>query len=387
MIYFDNAATTFPKPEAVWKAMEDCAYHYCGNPGRSGHIFSIKTGKTVFEVRRKLAEILNAEDAMQIVFTCNATEALNLGLKGILREGDHVITTSMEHNSVLRPLKALESKGVESSIVKAGANGAVDPEKIREAIKNNTRLIVCTHASNVCGTIMPIKEIGELAARKGILFFVDASQTMGSIPVDLKEIRADLLAAPGHKGLLGPQGTGFLYLSSDLNGCLVPLRQGGTGTASKSMRQPSEVPEAYESGTLNALGIVGLGAGIEWIERLGGGSYFRGIKAIRSWERELTAYIDDELADMNKVIVYGVKEAEKKVGVTAFNISDLNCEEAASLLSKEYGIAVRAGYHCAGPAHRTIGTWDTGAIRISAGPFNTKKEANRLLQAVYRMTR
>lgn len=387
MIYFDNAATTFPKPAAVWTSMERCGRNYCGNPGRSGHLFSVKTGEAVFEARMQIAEMIGAENAMQILFTGNATEALNLGIKGILRKGDHVVTTSMEHNSVLRPLKALEKEGVETSIVKAEPDGSVRVEQIRDAIRKETRMIVCTHVSNVCGTILPVKKIGALAKERQILFFIDASQSAGCLPIDVKAMGADLLAAPGHKGLLGPQGTGFLYVSPDLNSCLNPLKQGGTGTASKSMKQPSEFPEAYESGTLNAVGIVGLHAGMQWIRSLGGGCDRKGIESIHAWEQSLTKMIDETLRSMNHIVVYGPQDSEKKTGVTAFNIIGRNCETVAAKLSDVYGIAVRAGYHCAGPAHRSIGTWSTGAIRISVGPFNSKKETEQLLRAIYELSK
>jgi len=378
MIYLDNAATSFPKPACMMTAMSECIQKYCGNPGRSGHMYSIRTAQGIYETRKELADLFGIKDSSRIIFTENATGAINLGIKGVLKKGDHVITTSMEHNSVLRPLKALEDDGVETTIISCNKDGIPDLETIKRSIKDNTKLIVCTHASNVTGTVMPVKEIGRLAGSKGILLMLDAAQSAGSRRIDVNKLGADLLAAPGHKGLLGPQGTGFLYVREGIE--LKPLKEGGTGTESKSRRQPADFPEGYESGTLNSPGIMGLKASIRWLKDTG-------IENIESHEEELIGILDEKLRNMNGITVYGPLKASEKSAITAFNIAGIGCEETAERLSKKYGIAVRAGYHCAGLAHKTIGTWDTGAVRIGVGPFNTKRDIYSAINAIYKITK
>lgn len=378
MIYLDNGATSFTKPSCMLAAMKECIREYCGNPGRSGHPFSIKTGQGIYETRKELAGLFNIEDSSQIIFTENATGAINQGIKGVLSYGDHVITTSMEHNSVLRPLKMLERAGVETTIVRCGDLGQLDPDEIKRKIKANTKLIVCTHASNVTGTIMPVSEIGKTARSKGILFMVDASQTAGSRRIDTEEMCIDLLAAPGHKGLLGPQGTGFLYVRKGIG--LRTLKEGGTGTESRSRLQPVQFPEGYESGTQNSPGIIGLGASVRWIKSTG-------VDNIQRHEEELISILDEKLRNMKRVIVYGPIDSKKRNGILAFNIDKAGCEEVAEKLSREYGIYTRAGFHCAGLAHKTIGTWETGAVRLSVGPFNTKKEMYAVVNAIYKLSK
>ncbi len=284
----------------------------------------------------------------------------------------------MEHNSVLRPLKMLESKGVEHTIVKCDRTGSINLRDIKAAIKENTCMIICTHASNVTGTIMPIREIGELAHRNNLLFMVDGAQSDGCIPINVVEMNIDLLALPGHKGLLGPMGTGFLYVRDGLE--LEPLLLGGTGTSSKDRIQPKEMPEGYEAGTVNAPGIVGLGCSVEML--LG-----NGIKSIHEHEEVLTRMLDESLRNMKNVTVYGVEDCAKKAGIVTFNIRGKSCEQVADELSEIYGIAGRAGFHCAGLAHKTIGTWETGALRLSVGPFNTKSQIKTAIEAVNRITR
>lgn len=372
MIYFDNAATTFPKPPEMWAAMVQCGKEYCGNPGRSGHAFSLKTGRGIFEARREIAELFGCRDSSGIVFTENATGALNTAIKGVLRSGDHVITTAMEHNSVLRPVKAMEKVGVENTILKCESDGTIDPERIKRSIKENTRLIVCTHASNVTGSIMPIAEIGAIAREKEILFLLDASQTAGCYPIDVNALQVDMLAAPGHKGLLGPQGTGVLYVRPGIK--LEHYKEGGTGTESKNLRQPTEFPEGYESGTPNSPGIIGLCAAIKWIR-------FVGVETIREHEERLLKLLDEGLQNIDGVEVYGPRDIRLRAGIASFNIKEKDCEEVADRLNQEYGVAVRAGFHCAALAHKTIGTGENGTVRASLGPFNTKKEVLQFLRA------
>ena len=372
MIYLDNAATSYPKPRGMVAAMEECILKYCGNPGRSGHSMSMKTGEEVYHARRKIASLFGIKQPERLVFTQNTTEALNMGLKGVLQSGDHVITTTMEHNSVLRPLKALEKRGVSQSVIRADREGFIKASEIEKAIRKDTKLIAITAASNVTGTRMPIEEIGELARRRGILFLVDGAQGAGSMAIDAEKMHIDMLAFPGHKGLLGPQGTGALYVSPEIR--LKHIMEGGTGTDSKSRFQPCEFPEGYEAGTINAPAIIGLGYSAEFVEKIGP-------EVIGKYEEELIGWLDERLDEMDFVKRYG-PDACRKTGISLINIRGVGAEEVTSVLSSKYGIAVRGGYHCAGLAHKTVGTWDEGAVRISAGPFNTRKDMEKLADAI-----
>ena len=372
MIYLDNAATSYPKPRRMVAAMEECILKYCGNPGRSGHSMSMKTGEEVYHARRKIASLFGIKQPERLVFTQNTTEALNMGLKGVLQSGDHVITTTMEHNSVLRPLKALEKRGVSQSVIRADREGFIKASEIEKAIRKDTKLIAITAASNVTGTRMPLEEIGELARRRGIMFLVDGAQGAGSMAIDVERMHIDMLAFPGHKGLLGPQGTGALYVSPEIR--LRHIMEGGTGTDSKSRFQPCEFPEGYEAGTINAPAIIGLGYSAEFVEKIGP-------EVIGKYEEELIGWLDERLDEMDFVKRYG-PDACRKTGISLINIRGVGAEEVTSVLSSKYGIAVRGGYHCAGLAHKTVGTWDEGAVRISAGPFNTRKDMEKLVDAI-----
>lgn len=372
MIYLDNAATSYPKPRGMVAAMEECILKYCGNPGRSGHSMSMKTGEEVYHARRRIASLFGIKQPERLVFTQNTTEALNMGLKGVLQSGDHVITTTMEHNSVLRPLKALEKRGVSQSVIRADREGFIKASEIEKAIRKDTKLIAITAASNVTGTRMPLEEIGELARRRGIMFLVDGAQGAGSMAIDVERMHIDMLAFPGHKGLLGPQGTGALYVSPEIR--LRHIMEGGTGTDSKSRFQPCEFPEGYEAGTINAPAIIGLGYSAEFVEKIGP-------EVIGKYEEELIGWLDERLDEMDFVKRYG-PDACRKTGISLINIRGVGAEEVTSVLSSKYGIAVRGGYHCAGLAHKTVGTWDEGAVRISAGPFNTRKDMEKLVDAI-----
>lgn len=377
MIYLDNAATSFPKPKECLLAMEDCFLHYCGNPGRSGHAMSMKTAAGVYEARKEAARLLGEEDPSRIIFTLNATDALNLAIKGSLKAGDHVVTTSMEHNSVLRPLKALEKQGVGTTVVYGDALGRIDAQSIESAIRPQTAMIICTHASNVTGTILPVEEIGRIAQAHGIRYLIDASQSAGAMEIDLSRCGCDLMAMPGHKGLLGPLGTGLLYVKQ---GCqLNPLREGGTGSLSKDLRQPEELPERYEAGTINAAAIIGLGASLKKIRSLG-------LQTIRNHEMRLIGHLEERLRNMKEVIVYGPESLTEKVGITAFHIVKKDCEEVGEELNR-LGIFVRAGFHCAALAHKTIGTGQRGCVRISVGPGNTLREMDAASEAIRRICR
>ena len=375
MIYLDNAATSFPKPAGMAEAMLEHMASWCGNPGRSGHMMSRKTSEAIDQTRRLLADFLGCNEPSRIIFTGNATSALNLAIHGVLNEGDHVVTTSMEHNSVLRPIVAA---GADYTIVPCACDGSLNPSKVAAAIRSNTRLIACTHASNVTGTIMPVDNIIEICRRHNrktirqneILLLVDASQTMGHIPVSVAGV--DLLAAPGHKGLLGPMGTGFLYVRPGLK--LRPLMQGGTGTYSKLLDPPLEFPESFEAGTVNAPGIIGLRHSLKYLRN-----------ACR--DDSVVSVLDQSLRNMKKVRVYGPEAPDKKVGIVTFNIDGWDSRDVASLLNDNYGIATRAGFHCAGLAHKTIGTWDTGAVRMSLGLFNNMRQVELAADAVYKISK
>ena len=375
MIYLDNSATSFPKPAGMAAEMGDCMERYCGNPGRSGHDMSMMTGERVYQARKETARLFHIRDASRLVFTKNTTESLNLALLGMLKEGDHVVTTSMEHNSVLRPLEHLRSKGVSHTIVSGSEEGFVSAEDIEAAVTEDTRLVAVTGASNVTGTIQPLDDIGRICAERQIPLLVDAAQLAGCADIDVEKLGISLLAFPGHKGLLGPLGTGGLYVDPSIQ--LTPLLCGGTGTESRSRVQPEEFPEGFEAGTVNAPGIIGLGYSVRVLQKVG-------VKAIEAYERELIRYFDEMIAGMDFVDLYG-PAPEEKTGISLFNIRGMECEEAAARLNRDYGIAVRSGYHCAGLAHKTIGTWNTGGVRLSVGPFNTRRELRAAAEAVWKI--
>ncbi|MBR5315598.1 MAG: aminotransferase class V-fold PLP-dependent enzyme [Firmicutes bacterium] len=377
MIYFDYGATSFPKPRGMLEQMEECMLYYCGNPGRSGHRMSMKMGEKIYEARKEIGTLLGIEDPSRLIFTKNTTEGLNLAMSGILKEGDHVVTTAMEHNSVLRPLKELEERGVTHTIVPADKQGNIASQLIKSAIQENTKMIVMTGASNVTGTIMPMEAIAEYGLSKGILTLLDGAQCIGNFPIHIGKLPFSMIAFPGHKGLLGPQGTGCLYVNPELQERMYPLIFGGTGTSSKSTRQPLDFPDGYEAGTLNGPGIIGLGYSVKYVSKIG-------VDVIHNFEKDLITHLDCALRNMDFVTVYGPK-SDKKVGITLFNIKGLSSEEVTERLNREYGIAVRGGYHCAGLAHKSIGTWDQGAVRLSVGPFNTLKEIQFAIKAIYRI--
>ena len=373
MIYLDNAATTFPKPEAVYNAMMDCMKNYCANPGRAGHKLAMKAAREIYDTRENIAKLFNIDNPMNIVFTNNATDSLNLAIKGVVNKGDHIITTSMEHNSVIRPIKALEKVGVENTIVQCDEQGFLNIDDLEKAIKHNTKLIVTTHASNVCGTLIDIKSISEIANKHNILYLIDASQTVGVYDIDLKDIKADMLAAPGHKGLLGPQGTGILYIREGLN--IDILKEGGTGSRSEDLFQPDLLPDKYESGTHNTPGIVGLNEGVKFI-------FKEGIDKIKEHEEELCKYMLERLEEVPNIKIYGPKDANKRASVISINIGNMDSGEITFLLDSEYDIATRSGIHCAPLAHKTLGTLEQGAVRFSIGYFNTKEEIDKAITAL-----
>lgn len=373
MIYLDNGATSYPKPPEVIETLMDVITNYCANPGRAGHFMAARTAQEIFKTRLSIARIFNIDKPGQIVFTKNCTEALNMALKGFLRPGDHVITSSMEHNSVIRPLHKLKKQDIDTSIVRCDRDGMISAEHIKNEIRPNTRLIVITAASNVTGTKMPLEEIGRIALRNGIAFMVDAAQGAGHTCIDVKKQHIDILAAPGHKGLLGPQGTGLLYIREGIS--LSSMVEGGTGSRSKDSEQPLTFPEGYEAGTVNSPGIIALGAAARVINKIG-------VDVIEEHERRLTEKLQRGLGDIPGVSLYGPDDTHKKTAVVAMNIKGVDCEELADILNDRYGIAVRAGFHCSGLAHETIGTSDTGCVRLCPGIYTSENDIEAVVAAV-----
>ncbi len=376
-IYFDNAATSSPKPPEVLERVGAALTEFNANPGRSGHSVALSAAREVLSTRERLASLMNAGEETNIAFAFNCTDALNLAIKGALRYGDHVITTQLEHNSVLRPINALAARGrISLSIVSPRADGFVDPEDIRASIRKNTRLIAVTHASNVTGAIQPVAAIGELARREGILYLIDGAQAIGAMPVNVRALSCDLYAFPGHKSLLGPMGTGGLYIRPGV--VLRTLREGGTGTDSESMLQPDERPERYESGTLNLPGIAGLGAGCAFVAKR--------VSAIMSHERELTGALYEGLSAIRGAEIYSPREEAARAGIVSFNLPGMTSSDVADRLGR-MGIAVRGGLHCAPGAHRFLGTLRRGAVRASVGYANTFEEVDAFLNAVNAIVR
>ena len=377
VVYLDNAATSFPKPEAMLEAMMRYQRKIGGSPGRSGHRLSIEAGRVVYETREVLARLFNVDDPLRIVFTRNATEALNIALIGLLRSGDHVITTGMEHNAVMRPLRFLASRGVDLSVVPTSDRGELDPDDIRAAFRTNTRAVVLTHASNVTGTIMPVQEIGLLTRERGdIVLCVDAAQTAGALPIDVAAMSVDLLAFTGHKSLYGPQGTGGLYIRKGLDEKIAPLMRGGTGSRSEFEEQPDFMPDKYECGTPNTIGLAGLAAGAAFILE-------QGVEVVREKEEALALRFLNHLHDLRgDVTVYGPLAAQKRIPLISFNLRNITPSDAALYFDEQWGVMCRPGLHCAPAAHRTIGTFPQGTVRFSFGFFNTEAHADLAAEAL-----
>lgn len=373
MIYLDNGATTFPKPKVVTDKIMECSLGYAGNPGRSGHKLAMKMDLEIYETREKICKLINGTEVLNVIFTFNATDSLNLAIKGVLEEGDHVITTSMEHNSVLRPLNKLRKDGkIELSIVYADDKGYIDPQKIFEALTPNTKMIVTTHMSNVFGTIVDIKAIGDFCKENNILYLVDASQSIGVLDIDVQEMNIDLLAFPGHKALFGPMGTGALYIKEGI--IVKPLKEGGTGSYSHSIDQPELYPDSLESGTPNGVGIIALGKGIDFINEVG-------LENIRNHEMSLKNHFIELLKDNEDVILYGTLD-DRQGAVVSLNVKDMDSSEISYILSDEFDIYTRPGFHCAPLAHKTMGTEELGAIRFSFGYYNTLEEIDKTVEAL-----
>jgi cysteine desulfurase family protein len=379
MIYFDNAATTWPKPAGVGEAM----LHYLGqigaNPGRAGHRLAVEAARSIHATREAVAELFHAPDPLRVVFGANATEALNLAMRGLLRPGDHVMTSSMEHNSVMRPLRALERRGVHLTVAGCSPEGYLDPSLVEAAIRPGTRMIVLNHASNVAGTLLPVAEVGQIARRHGVLLLVDAAQTAGAYPIDVQGDAIDLLAFTGHKSLFGPMGTGGLVIGERVDAVLLePLKRGGTGSRSEWEEQPGFLPDACESGTPNAVGLAGLLAGIRWVLE-------RGVEAIRAQEMALAQQLIDGLRAIGGVKVHGTLDAMRQTATVSFNIAGMEPSEVGLRLDDEHEILCRVGLHCSPSAHKTMGTFPAGSVRFGLAAMNTAEEVSTAVDAVRRL--
>ncbi len=384
MIYFDNAATSWPKPPEVAEAMFHFLNEVGANPGRSGHRLAVESGRIVYNTREAVAEVFNAPDPLRVVFGHNVTEALNLALRGLLRAGDHVITSSMEHNSVMRPLRALERQGVEVTVVQCSPEGFLDPADVEAAVQPNTVMIALNHASNVVGTLLPVAEVGRIARQHDLLLLVDAAQVGGAYPLDVQADAIDLLGFTGHKSLYGPTGTGGLIVGERVDVArMEPLKRGGTGSHSEHEEQPDFLPDMYESGTLNAVGLAGLEASVRWVLE-------RGVDAIRAHEVELARRLMSGLRDIPStgsgrrpgVTVYGGMDANRQAATVSFHVAGMEPSEVGLRLDEEYGIMCRVGLHCAPVAHKTIGTFPVGTVRFGLGALNTLEEVDAAVAAV-----
>lgn len=375
MIYLDNAATTWPKPPSVKRAIYEALTEFGANPGRSGYNFSISTSQQIYKCRETVASFFNAKGPECVAFTLNCTLALNMAIKGILKPGDHVIVSNLEHNAVIRPLHALASQRIAYDIAKVGFTGdqKATVESFERLIKNNTKLIVCTHASNVWGLVLPIEQIGQLAQKYGLFFVVDVAQSAGIIPIDIQKMNIDFLCGAGHKGLYGPMGTGFLISNNDLP--LATIVEGGTGSNSLNPAQPVNLPDRFESGTVNTSGILGLKAGIEYVRS-------KSLERILRQGIELMQYLYDELKEEKGIKLYTVRpDPNNFVPMLSFNIEGIDSSEVSRLLDRD-GIAVRAGLHCAPLAHKSAGTLPAGAVRVCPSTFSTKKDIESLLYSI-----
>ncbi len=381
MIYLDYAATSWPKPPQVMRAMGGFLEKIGGNPGRSGHRLSIAAGRVVYQAREAVAGLFSAPDPLKVIFTLNATHALNIALQGILRPGDRVVTTGMEHNAVMRPLRTLERLGVQVVVVACAADGTLDLSDLDEAVTPGTRLVTINHASNVVGTITPAAQAATIAHAAGAYLLLDAAQTAGSIPVEMESLGIDLLAFTGHKGLMGPPGTGGLVLGERVNPEeMASLTQGGTGSRSELEQQPEFLPDKYESGTANGVGIAGLGAGITWVME-------RGVEALREHEVALTKRLLEGLSNIPGITVYGPSAAEKRTAVVSFTAKDRTVSDIGQRLDEEFGVLCRVGLHCAPAAHRTLGTFPNGTVRLAPGPMTTLAEIDETIEAVAKAAR
>ncbi|MEY8433203.1 aminotransferase class V-fold PLP-dependent enzyme [Lachnospiraceae bacterium 48-42] len=372
MIYMDNAATTMHKPQAVIDAVI-AAMSSMGNAGRGANEASLSASRVIYDTRDKLCRFFGAENPRQIVFTNNSTESLNIALKGLLNPGDHVITTMLEHNSVLRPLYEMEKKGVNLTIIRSNEKGTFDLKDMEDAICPETKMVICTNGSNLTGNYIDIEKVGEMAHKHGLLFVVDASQTAGVFPIDVQRMQIDVLCFTGHKGLLGPQGIGGMYVREGL--AVRPLKCGGSGVQTYSKTHPAEMPTALEAGTLNGHGIAGLGAAVDYLNETG-------IDVVREKEQRLMRKFYEGVKEIPDVKVYGDFSTFDRCAIVALNIGDFDSSEVSDALLTEYGISTRPGGHCAPLMHEALGTVEQGAVRFSFSHYNTDEEVDAAIAAV-----
>ena len=373
-IYLDNAATSFPKPKEVATAVYDFMVNNGTSSGRGSYKKAMQSDYIVYECRKLIGKLFNFDNPKKVVFTSNVTDSLNIAMRGILKENDHVITSSLEHNAVWRCLKTLERDiNIKIDTVECSKDGISNSQDIKKYIKKDTALIVFTQASNVLGTIQPIREIGAIAREHNIPFLVDSAQSAGAMKIDVKEDNIDILAFTGHKSLLGPMGTGGLIINTDID--IKPLKAGGTGGDSAYKYQPDYYPNHLETGTSNVSGIAGLREAIKFLNK-------EGIENIHNKEKELTKYALEKLETVKDIEIYGPKDCEKMLSVISFNIKDKRPEDVGSILDQKYDIMLRAGLHCAPTAHSVIGTKERGTLRIGLGYFNEKEDIDKLVEAL-----
>src|SRR6056297_2075309 len=378
-IYLDNAATTRFKPESVIKEMTDFLRNLNCSPGRGGYECAIESGRHIMNARFTVNDFFNGPDVENVIFTKNITESLNFLLKGFLKQNDHVITTTLEHNAVLRPLNQLEEKGIiEVSYVQCSNDGLLEPNDIEREIKENTKLIILNHASNVTGTILPAKKVGEIAKKHGLFYALDTAQTAGLLNIDFKKLNLDFLGFTGHKGLLGPQGTGGMILSNRLVEKMDSLITGGTGSLSETVKQPDFLPDKFESGTLNTPGIIGLKTGIEYIND-------HGIESLYNHEIDLLKHFLTGLNKLENITVYGTQDIDKKVPTVSLSVKGYDLGDLGFELAEKYGIMVRSGLHCAPLAHKTIKTYPEGTLRFSLGMKTTEDEIDYTLDVLAKL--
>ena len=375
-IYLDNAATSYPKPPSMIEAINEYFQEIGVSPGRGGYRLGLEAGRKLLLAREVISNFFNCDDPSRVVFTMNITYAINLVINGVLKAGDHVITSSLEHNSAARPLEALKKSGmIDYTMVKANEEGFINPDDIRNAIKKNTKLIVLNHASNVFGSIQPAEEIGRIAAKHGLLYLLDTAQTAGSIPIDMKKLGVNFLAFTGHKGLFGPPGIGGLCIDMKGSNKVEPLILGGTGSKSHLLEQPQAFPDRLESGTPNTPGTMGLTAGIEYINKVG-------LERIKKHEADLLAKFLDGCSQLSEIKVYGPKCISMQTPCVSLNIKDIDGGQLSFILDHVYGIMTRSGLHCSPWAHQTMGTFPEGTVRFSFGWFNTLEEIEYTINAL-----
>lgn len=372
-IYMDHAATSWPKPDEVIEAVTEAMKHDSANPGRGSHAMAVRASRILFNGRKQLAKLLNIKNPNDIAFTYNTTMALNMAIKGFVKQGDHVIASSVEHNSVRRPLHALEQTGVQVTYIDADERGRFKLDQLQRSMQHNTSLVIVNHSSNLLGTIMPIAEISTIVHEHGAKLLVDGAQSVGIIPIDVEQLGIDMLAFPGHKGLLGPQGTGGLYIAPHIE--LEPLLQGGTGSQSEAPHQPLVRPDRYEAGTQNTAGIAGLAAGVQYVARVG-------VENIYQHEWELSQRLLGGLSEIEGIVCLGPALGEPRTGIVSFYVPHIDPSEMAFILDQHYHIAVRSGFHCTPTAHNAAGTSERGAVRASVGYSSTVEEVDRFIAAV-----